>query len=150
MSTIYMVVGVPGSGKSWVCARLTGVARLLHHDLWSGMEGDRYAAEILREAGTPGLPVLCEAPFSVSKTRDRLLAAGHGVVTAYIIEDEDTLVDRYMNREGRLPPVSSWARQRTYLARALEEQAFYGSSAEVWAYLITLLSKDEEKNLAGV
>lgn len=145
MSNVYLLVGVPGSGKSWICSRLMGVARLVHHDQWAGMAGGAYAQEILRVAGEPGLPVLCEAPFSVEKIRVPLLAAGHAVVTAYVIEDEDTLCERYLNREGRLPPPESLVRQQTYLRRAVEEQAFYGSSAEVWAFLFSCMDVGSAK-----
>lgn len=139
---IYLVVGVPGSGKSLVCEnllRIVGDGKIdyVHHDLYIGMGGSAYVKEILKHRKhTPTALTLTEAPFSVSLIRDPLLEAGEEVETFYIVEPEQIVSDRYLLRESKSIPRGHLTRQNTYWRRAHEEGAFVGTSNEVLKHLL--------------
>lgn len=144
---LYLIVGAPGSGKTWLASQLKYKFNLIHHDGFIYLKHPdklAYVKAILKEAPTSDKPVLIEAPFSVSAIREPLEKAGYTVVPFYIIEDEKTHSQRYIEREkreGRWSPekhkhlAGHLTRTQTYLARAKEHGDFYGTSAEVLQYL---------------
>lgn len=147
--TLWLVVGAPGSGKTYVCEKLKHKFHLIHHDGFIYLkEPGAYVKEILKEAPKALKPVLIEAPFSVSQTREPLEAAGYRVVPVYIVEDEETHSQRYLEREKA---AGRWSeeklkhlkghltRTKTYLERAKTERCFHGTSDEVYAYLRDLI-----------
>lgn len=133
---IYLVVGVPGSGKTWVCNQLEGAFHLIRHDQFIFVnQPGAYLKEVLKQAPIAIRPLLIEAPFSVSEIKDPLERAGHKVIPIFIIEDDKTLGDRYLKRENRIIPQGHLTRTKTYLNRAKELGAFFGTSNEVLNYL---------------
>lgn len=132
---IYMVVGCPGSGKSWVCEQLEDFFEYVHHDLYIGMAGTRYVEAILEVCETAEKPVLTEAPFSISQLKKPLETAGHEVQCVFIMEDPEVIADRYLNREGKAIPKGHLTRQETYRERASEYDSFIGTSEEVLEFL---------------
>lgn len=130
--TIYLVVGVPCAGKSWVCEQLDGLYSYVRHDDHIG--GD-YVAAIHGRAQLTAKPLLAETPFSMSQIVEPLQARGFDVQPVFIIEDEATLRQRYRAREHKDIPAGHLSRQKTYAKRAVEQKAFYGTSAEVLGHL---------------
>lgn len=137
MNRIYLIAGVPAAGKSWALEQLTELFEYVHHDLYIGMTGEAYFDAIKRAAETATRPLLVEAPFSISQTKDPLEEAGFEVVPVFILADPEELERRWddrgevseKTRKGHL------SRQRTYQARAEEWGAFQGTSEEVLEYL---------------
>jgi len=142
---IYLLVGAPASGKTWICSQLEDKFHLIHHDGFIYLkEPGAYVKQILKEAPEAEKPVLIEAPFSVSQTVEPLEKAGYKVEPVYIIEDERTHSQRYLDREKREGRWSDekWkhlaghvTRTKTYLKRAKEGGHFHGTSAEVLEHM---------------
>lgn len=128
---IYLLVGVPSSGKTWVCNQIKANYNFIPHDDY--LKGG-YIEAIVKEIPSDK-PLLIEAPFSISQTTTPLEAVGHKVTQVFIIEPEDTLKERYMAREGRNIPPQHMTRQKTYLKRAIEGGHFYGTSSQVLEHL---------------
>lgn len=124
---IFMVVGCPGSGKSWVCEKLSKQFQYVRHD--DHLKG--YVPEIARQAKTATRPLLIETPFSVSQIKEPLEKQGFEVVPLYIQERPEVIRERYQNREGKSIPDGHLTRQETYGKRAKEQGAFSGSSTEI-------------------
>ena len=132
-----MVIGCPGSGKSWVCDQVQDQFRYVRHDLLMGMHGAAYVDEIVRQSGiaTATKPLLIEAPFSISQIKDPLERAGFDVQPVYIQEDHEIIRDRYQKREGMPIPPGHLTRQDTYRQRAIASGDYQGTSSQVLAYL---------------
>lgn len=135
MKKAYMVIGCPGSGKSWVCDQLKDAFDYVHHDLYIGMAGDTYVKEIMKRASDATKPLLIEAPFSVSQIKDPLEAAGLKITPVFIQEDRGIISDRYMKRENKEIPKGHLTRQETYRQRADEWKSFKGTSSQVLEHL---------------
>jgi hypothetical protein len=132
MKQVFMVVGCPGSGKSWVCERLTDLFHYVRHDAFLG---GNYLREIDRQMAAATKPLLIETPFSVSQIKDPLEAAGIKVTPVFIQEDQAVIRNRYRLREGKPIPPGHLTRQETYRQRALAWGAFQGTSSQVLAHL---------------
>lgn len=132
---VYLVIGCPGSGKSWVCDKLKSQFHYVHHDLYIDMTGPVYVSEIIKAAVSSDKPVLAEAPFSVSKTKDPIEAMGIKVIPVFIHEDPDVISDRYQAREKKPIPRGHLTRQKTYEQRAKLWGSFSGTSSEVLEHL---------------
>lgn len=135
MKKAYMVIGCPGSGKSWVCDQLKDAFDYVHHDLYIGMAGDVYVQEILKRSTQAKKPLLIEAPFSISKIKDPLEQMGFEITPVFIQEDPSLIADRYKRRENKEIPKGHLTRQETYKSRADEWKAFKGTSNEVLEHL---------------
>lgn len=125
---IYLVAGVPASGKSWLCRQLTGQFDHVAHDDYIGKD---YVGEITKRGHAAGKPLLIETPFSVSKIREPLQQSGFDVTTLYVQEKSAELARRYKERAGLNLPTGHLTRQETYAQRAKTEGAFIGSSTDV-------------------
>lgn len=138
MQPIYLLVGVPCSGKSWVCSQLKEQFHFIPHDDFirpNEKNNVAYVTAILDQTPKAEKPVLIEAPFSVSEIKDPLESLGHIVNQVFIHESEETLKDRYRNRESKDIPKGHITRNRTYLDRAITGKHFYGTSSEVLDHL---------------
>lgn len=130
---VYLLVGVPASGKTWVAKQLLDRFELVANDDYIGKD---YVGAILKASRREeGKPVLAEAPFSVSQVVDPLKAAGRKVIPVFILETEQKLTARYFEREGGQIPQGHITRQGTYEVRAKAMDAFSGTSAEVLEHL---------------
>lgn len=135
---IYLLVGVPCAGKSWVCEQLEDDFEYVHHDGFMGMidQPEAYVDAIKKAAETNwGKPVLAEAPFSISKIKDPLESDGYEVEPVFIVESDDVISRRYLQRENKPVPKNHLSRMRTYNQRADQWGAFKGTSDEVLRYL---------------
>lgn len=140
----YMVVGCPGSGKSWVCDQLKEKFDYIHHDAFIGMAGFAYVKEILKKSQGATRPLLIESPFSVSQIKEPLEKRGIDVECIYIQEQEKTIKDRYETREKKPIPQGHLTRQQTYANRAKESGSFFGTSQQCFDYL-----KDKKESGPG-
>lgn len=133
---IYLVVGTPGSGKSWVCSQLTDKFDYIPHDEFD--DTNQYLSAIKRMADFTDKPVLIETPFSVSQILKPLTAYGLNVHPVFIIESPELTAKRYYEREGKDIPQGHLTRINTYIDRAQEYQAPNGSSQFILNYLKSL------------
>lgn len=136
-ATVYLIVGVPGSGKTWITEQIKDRFNFVHHDGFIGHinQPEAYVQAILDAAEGSTTPILAEAPFSVSSIKAPLEEAGHKVVPLVIAENPQVIAERYRNRESREIPKGHLTRLQTYLDRAKEHGWYKGTSAEVLEHL---------------
>ena len=125
---IYLLIGAPGSGKTWVAKQLEDRFDYLAHDDFPNPKA--YIQAIKRLEAFATKPLLIETPFSVSQFTEAL-----SVIPIFIIESEETTKNRYENRENKPIPQGHLSRINTYRNRALELSAFSGTSQEALEYL---------------
>lgn len=128
---IYLIIGAPGSGKSWVCNQLKDQFDYIPHDEYK----IGYIEEIVKRAKIASKLLLIETPFSISKVVDPLNLAGFSPVPVFIIETPEITSKRYEAREGKPIHQGHLTRIETYKKRAKELKAFQGTSEEVLNYL---------------
>ncbi|PWT73945.1 MAG: hypothetical protein C5B60_07480 [Chloroflexi bacterium] len=132
---IYLLVGCPGSGKTWVCSQLGDAFHIVPHDK-RRHNAAIYAREIENEMETATKPLIIETPFGVSEIMFELkVKRSYDVVPVFIIEEPGILEERYFKRSGKQIPQGHLTRQETYRERARDLGAFTGTSAEVAAML---------------
>lgn len=139
---IYLVVGTPGSGKTWVCQQLGDKFDYLPHDDYG--DAKLYVNAILRLAEYNGkknpneeriLPILIETPFSVTQIKEPLEAKGYQVIPVFIIETAEVTSKRYQDRELKPIPKGHLTRIETYKQRAKELNAYSGVASQVLEHL---------------
>jgi broad-specificity NMP kinase len=135
---IYLLAGVPASGKTWICEQLKDSFDHIAHDDYIGKDHDaRYVAAIKRMRDLATKPILIETPFSVSSLLDPLRMDQCDVEVIFLITDETELTQRYFERNQMPYPKGNITRQNTYRERAHEWNCFSGTSSEVLEYLKT-------------
>lgn len=135
MKPIYLVIGAPGSGKTWVCKQLTDKFDYLPHDDFMAQNVRAYVVAAERLAKFSEKPVLLETPFSVTQIMDPLTMKGLKIIPVFIIESESTTKKRYEQRENKPIPQGHLSRIKTYIERARLLQAFSGTSSQVLEHL---------------
>jgi hypothetical protein len=126
MRTIYLVCGVPGSGKSWVCNQLKNLFTYVpSDDFEKGFHLDAL------KAASRNKPLLTDCPFGESALRTRLENANFKVIPYFIVENLETIKSRYKSRTRKDLPKNHQTRAATILDRAKEWKAKYGTSEEV-------------------
>lgn len=142
LQEIFLLIGVPGSGKSWVCERAQEKYEYISHDKHIGKP---HIAAIMQAAKDGMKPILTETPFSISQFMEPLLAKGFKVTPVFVIEKEDTLHQRWDERDTKLKDrLGHLTRQTTYKARAIQYNAFTGTSLDVLNHLHLLAAMREE------
>lgn len=131
---ITIVVGVPCSGKSWVCNQLAEKYDYIPHDEYMHSH-NAYIGAVVAAANSGDRPVLAEIPFSMSDMERVLTKHRLPHEFVYIVEPEETLKDRYKTRENKDIPQGHLTRQKTYEARADFSDAVKGTSTEILRYL---------------
>lgn len=128
---IYVVCGVPASGKSWVCEQLKGSFKYVKHDSYK----DKAAyADALVEADQAPKPVIGDCPFAERVLKELLDDRGANVEFVFIIESPETIQSRYSERNKEIPK-THLSRLNTIKDRAEEWESFSGTSKEVCDYL---------------
>ncbi len=131
---IYMVCGVPGSGKTWVCSQLLDKFEYISHDL--------YLKDLVSEIGSRSLrslkPILIDCPFGERKLKESLEEVQLEVIPLFIVENPETVKLRYETREGKPFSKSNYTRCSTISDRAKEWNAIQGTSEFILSYLNTL------------
>jgi hypothetical protein len=126
MRTIYLVCGVPGSGKTWVCNQLKSLFTYVPHDDFE--KGFHLTA---LKAAAREKPLLTDCPFGESSLRTKLEAANFKVIPYFIVEDLETIKSRYKSRTRRDLPKNQQTRAASIIDRAKEWKAKYGTSEQV-------------------
>lgn len=128
MQEVFLVVGVPGSGKSWVCEQLTQRFEYVKHDEHIN-SGALVPMTITAALGDK--PVLLDCPFGERLLRGSLEAAGLKVEPFFIVEPTEVVQARYMAQRGKELPKASVTRSVTIQNRAIEWGARHGTADEV-------------------
>lgn len=146
MKQIYMVIGCPGSGKSWVCNQLRELYDYMPHDDYIlGEKSTALYIDAIKAMHRRALkPLLIETPFSISQIKDPLEKQGFRIVPVFIQEHPDVIRTRYRERGSGDLPYGHLSRQATYAERAKLWQSFVGTSAQVLAYLKNAAPKQEK------
>lgn len=137
MQKVFLLIGVPASGKSWVVKQLGKEFQVIEHDkfIGSSRHNGEYVEAALEAAESSSKPILMEAPFSMSEIMNPLRAEGVKVEPVFIVEDKDVLSKRYASR-GRGPlPKGHLTRMGTFKMRADAGNFFMGPSEKVLEYL---------------
>lgn len=138
MQNVYLLVGTPGSGKTWVANQLGDRFNVLKHDEWAygnGQSRASYVEKTIEAARRSQKPVIIETPSSIKQIYEPLIKAGIKVEPVFVLENELTVRSRYMQREGKPIPQQHITRLETYRQRAKEMKAFSGTSNQVLEYL---------------
>jgi dephospho-CoA kinase len=131
MQKIYLVCGVPGSGKTWVCNQLKDKFDYINHDNYK----KNYALILKSAASYSKKPILADCPFAERALRDELVKSGYKVIPVFIIEDPSVSKQRYETRDKKPYPQSFLTRAKTIENRAKEWDAFAGTSKQVLEHL---------------
>jgi hypothetical protein len=134
---VTMLVGVPGSGKTWITKRLKDKYSVVEHDnhINDKNQPEAYVAAIKEAAEKSTRPLLIEAPFSISQIKEPLEAADFLVRPVFIIEDPLVVSLRYLRRDRRMIPKGHLTRMQTYAQRAKATNSFYGTAEQVLQHL---------------
>lgn len=124
---VYLICGVPGSGKTWVCERLLGQFTYVAHD--DHMKD--FVNAIWQVAQESDFPIVSECPFAERLIKGQLEAKGLTIIPLFIVEDSAVIERRYNQRSGKVFPKSHATRSVSILSRAIEWGAFHGTSEEV-------------------
>lgn len=133
---LYMLVGCPGSGKSWVANQMKESMDYIPHDNFIKTP-TTYLSSILSHLKNKKSesPILIETPFSISQLKEPLEKRGVQVECVFIQENHDILKTRYESRDGKTIPLGHLTRQETYKERAKDSGSFFGTSDQVLDYL---------------
>lgn len=124
---IYLICGVSGAGKTWVCKQLADKYNYVAHD-------DSYnniGKAIRKAAEKSDKPIITECPFAERVLKTQLEGMGFNVTPFFVIEPPDLVAKRYFEREKKPIQKSAYTRATTIIERAKEWKAFFGSSQEV-------------------
>lgn len=128
MQKIYLLCGVPGSGKSWVCEQLQEKFEYIANDDYIGKD---YIKELFLRARRSEKPVLADCPFAERKVREELENLKLTVVPYFIVESPQVVKKRYEARDLKPVPSNVVTRSMTIKNRADEWRAPHGTSSEV-------------------
>jgi hypothetical protein len=142
MAKVFLVCGVPGSGKSWVLKHFVNTMYYDHHFNTPRAE---YAAKLAKRAKeNPTLSVIADCPLGISEIVGHIRALGVEVEPVFIIAPPEVVAKQYFQREGRCIPKQHLGRIATIRARAVEYQSFSGDSDSVLKYLIEKRLKETD------
>lgn len=128
---IYLICGVPGAGKTWVCKQLTDKFTYVPHDenIKDPIGG------ILKASEGTFRPIITECPFAERPMKDKLEMAGFHVIPYFVVEHPDVIYARFVARENKEPQKASMTRAVSIKERAKEWRAVHGTSKEILAHL---------------
>lgn len=135
---IYLICGVSGSGKTWICRQLSGKFVYIPHD-------DYIGTDLVKtfESFTEDGPFITECPFAERVLKGDLESAGFEVRPFFVYEDPQIVIERVMKRDGKMPSKSVLTRAKSIKNRIDEWKAPHGTSVE-------LLSLLKNETLEGV
>lgn len=132
MQKVYLVCGVPGSGKTWVCSQLEDKFQYVRNDDHIG--GD-YPKEVYRAARSSEKPILADCPFGERHVRKLMAELGLEVEPLFIVEKPALIKERYEARDLKPIPQQHITRAINMKARAEEWDAVFGTCQEILAHL---------------
>lgn len=131
MRPVYLVCGVPGSGKTWVCSQLKDKFNYIPHD-----NHTENIQEVIKDASMNGnKTVITECPFGERSFKEFLEGFNILVIPVFIVEDPTVVQERYFKREGKPLYKAGITRATTIKDRALEWNAIFGTSNEILEFL---------------
>jgi len=129
MQSLYIICGVPGSGKTWVCTQLQNrFAYIKHDDYVNNRIG--FIQALVHALETSEIPVVTECPFKISEVTEGLTTLNIKPILYLINESEDTISNRYRTRENKIIPKQHLTNAKRY-AEDKNRWAFIGTSEEV-------------------
>jgi len=134
--TVYMVCGVSGVGKSWVCRQLTNMFNYVSYDEVPKKEHLRCIIE-----NNTGKHSLYDPSINIS-TFIKRNSHQFDIRPIFIIEDEATIRSRLSQRGGTFTE-SAINRMRAIDARTKKYGIFSGNSLQVLEYLIGIYEKQK-------
>jgi len=136
---IYLLCGVPGSGKTWVIDQLFNCRPPIG---FTSIEHDSVSREQLLSLAKSLYPpthmkrnVIIDCPFDERSLRSELEHLNLKVTPLFIVEHPKVIEARYFKREGKRPSQSILTRAETIMNKVREWNAFYGTSQEVLDFL---------------
>lgn len=128
---IYLLCGVPGSGKSWVINQLKDKYTHVPHDEYSRSK----LVSIVFELGVRATQsLIIDCPFNERSLREELESNGLKVTPIFIVERPEVVMERYTKREGKAPTKNVITRATTIMNKVVEWDAKYGTSTEILKY----------------
>jgi hypothetical protein len=134
MAKVFLVCGVPGSGKSWV---LKHFVNTMHYDHHFNTPRKEYAAKLAAKAKeNPSFSLIADCPLGISEIVEHIRALGVEVEPVFVVATPEVIAKQYFQREGRPIPKQHIGRLATIRQRIAEYKAFSGDSNEVLRYLV--------------
>jgi hypothetical protein len=127
MQPCYLICGVSGSGKSWVCRQLVDKFCYIPHD----EHYNDHVQVIKRACLTSDKPIITECPFGERVLKGSIEVIGIRVIPYFVVERPEIVAKRYYEREKKLLPQNALTRASTIIQRAQEWNAPYGTSKEI-------------------
>lgn len=127
MKPVYLLIGVPASGKTWITDQLKNFV-VVKNDDYIGRD---LVAAVVKAAQTSQRPVIVDCPFGESKMHADLEKAGATVKPYFIVENVGIVAKRYKARDGKRAPNSVIARAATMADKARSWSAPSGTSTEI-------------------
>lgn len=141
MQDIWLLCGVPGSGKSWVCRQLTQRFNYIPHDehITPGQRGvspiEKHKFALIYAAKEGMKPVIGECPFMMSVMIEELRKLGATVHPVFVLEPAHVIKERYEKRENKPIPQQHLTRVNSIAGDARKYGEYSGSSGDVLAYM---------------
>lgn len=127
MKDVYIICGVSGAGKTWVCKQLTDKFEYVPHD----EHYSNITKAIINKAVSSNKPIITECPFGERLLRQELEKYNFKVKPYFVIEQPEVVASRYMERERKPIQKSALTRSKSIVNRADEWQSPRGTSEEV-------------------
>lgn len=135
---VFLLIGVPSSGKSWVAKHLGDKVNYVSHD--DHIDQDYVRSIIKKYQSSDPRPLLIETPFGMNDLVESLKQRSIEITPLFITEHPIVLSQRYFDRENKDIPKGHLTRQNTYLDRAKKLNAFAGTSKEVLKHLHEIIT----------
>lgn len=128
MQNIYLICGVPGSGKTWVCEKVKDRFHYVPNDEY--INGN-YAEALKTAARKAEKPILADCPFGERLLRESLETSGIKVIPYFIVEAPHIVKTRYEARDKKPIPRAHLTRAISIVNRAVEWQAPMGNAESI-------------------
>lgn len=127
---VYLICGVSGSGKTWVCEQLKDKFTYVPHDKHYNDIGP-----VVSRKASLDKPVITESPFGERLVRDDFEQRGLEVIPIFVITPAEKVASQYLKREGKPLPKAAFTRASTIINRAKEWKSFHGTAEQVLKHL---------------
>ena len=124
---LYLICGVPGAGKTWVCNQLKYKYTYLPHDDYK----KTFVQAVINAACTSARPLISECPFGETEVTEQLGFKGITVYPYFIVESPHIVSNRYFKREGKPLYKGAITRATTIKDRAIEWDCPFGTAQEI-------------------
>lgn len=131
---VFLICGVQGSGKTWVCGQLKDKFEYVPHD-----EFFKDLVTVLFERSQiADKPMITECPFGERLIRSDLEDHGLNVHPFFVVDSPEVIKARFEMRENKPFPRSAYTRSLSIVNRAMEWNAPYGPSDFIYQVLYNL------------